>query len=264
MAIRRMNQTIRSFDNGPSVLARMARGHLTTDPGELVFRTGNLSIVTPNRPGARLPVYELFVEDSYSLNWFTGDLTAPTVVDIGAHVGCFSLAVADQVPGSLITSFEATPTTFEYLKRNVRGNGLQDRISIHATAVSGANGTIEFAETGTGSGHNGVLHLGSPGTTTIRVPSVTIRDAFELAGRPVDVVKIDAEGAEYDMILGSTIDDWAPVRRVVMEYHRVEGHSWDELESFLDAAGLHVADHVRGGQGYGMTWLSRDELGPRP
>lgn len=264
MAIRRVNQTIRSFDNGPSVLANMARGRLMTDPGELVFRTGNLSIVTPNRPGARLPVYELFVEDSYSLAWFTAGLTAPTIVDIGAHVGCFSLAVADQLPGSHVTSFEATPSTFEYLERNVVGNAMEDRISIHATAVSGAAGTIEFAETGTGSGHNGVLHLGSPGTTTIRVPSVTMRDAFDLAGRPVDVVKIDAEGAEYDMILSSSAEDWLPVRRVVMEYHGVEGHSWKELESFFEATGLRVAGHDFGPNGYGMAWLSRDEIGSRP
>ena len=264
MAARRVRQTIHSFDNGGSVLARIASGRLTSWPADLTFRTHGLTLVTPNRPGARIPIYELFVEDAYLLEWFLAGLDEPTVVDIGAHVGCFSIAVASRLPGAQISAYEATPSTFGYLQQNVRLNNLADRVRIHNEAVAGTRGTIAFGDTGPGSGHNGVLHLGSPGTTTIRVPSVTIRDAFERAGRPVDVVKIDAEGAEYDMILGSTIDDWAPVRRVVMEYHRVEGHAWKELESFLDAAGLHVACHGFGGQGYGMAWLSRDELEPRP
>ncbi|HUS21490.1 MAG TPA: FkbM family methyltransferase [Aeromicrobium sp.] len=264
MAARRVRQTIHSFDNGSSVLASIASGRLTSWPADLTFRTSGLTLVTPNRPGARIPIYELFVEDAYLLEWFLTGLDRSAVVDIGAHVGCFSIAVAKRLPGAQISAYEATPSTFGYLEQNVSANNLADRMSIHNEAVAGTRGTIAFGDTGPGSGHNGVLHLGRPGTVAIEVPSVTIEDAFGRAGGSVELVKIDAEGAEYDMILASSIGAWGTVRRVVMEYHGVEGHSWEELRRFFDAAGLRVAKHVVSVDGYGMAWLSRDDLGPCP
>ena len=264
MAARRLRQTMRSFDNGGSVLAGIASGRLISRPADLTIRTRGLTLVTPNLRGARIPVYELFVEDAYLLDWFTAGLAEPAVVDIGAHVGCFSIAVADALPGSRVFAYEATPSTFNYLQRNVIQNGLADRIQTYNEAVAGTRGTIAFGDTGPGSGHNGVLHLGRPGTTSIEVPSVTIEDAFARAGGTVEVVKIDAEGAEYDMILASSPASWDSVRRVVMEYHGVAGHSWDELRRFFESANLQVAKHVGSVDGFGMAWLSRDALDSRP
>ena len=261
---RRVRQTIQSFDNGGSVLAGIAMGSLISRPADLTIRTHGLTLVTPNLPGARIPVYELFVEDSYLLDWFTTGLAEPTVVDIGAHIGCFSLAVADALPGSQVFAYEALLSTFGYLQRNVIQNGFADRIHIHNEAVAGTRGTVAFGDTGPGSGHNGVLHLGRPGTKSIEVPSVTMEDVFARAGGTVELVKIDAEGAEYDMILGSSPASWDSVRRVVMEYHGVEGHAWEELREFFEAANLHVAKHVSVVEGYGMAWLSRDALDPSP
>lgn len=257
-------QTLRRFDNGPAVLAAMASARFTGRPDDLTFRHGSLAIRTPNRRGARVPVYELFVEDSYQLGWFTAGLSAPHAVDIGAHVGCFALSFVSELPGSTVSCFEATPSTYEYLAGNVATNGLGDRIATHNVAVAGTTGTLDFAVTGPGSGHNGILHLDAPDTESITVPCVTIADAFARSARPVELVKIDAEGAEYDMILSSSPDDWASVRRVVLEYHDVAGHEWGELEAFFRTAGIEVADRVSSVAGYGLVWLSRDPLGPRP
>jgi hypothetical protein len=102
------------------------------------------------------------------------------------------------------------------------------------------------------------------GTPTIEVPAVSFVEALAKAGGPVDVVKIDTEGAEYDIVLASDPSDWSEVQRLVLEFHPVDGHTWDELQTFFSKAGLEVA-HRELGLGtdrLGTAWLSRTPLPP--
>lgn len=253
---RRAFQAVTVFDNRRSLL-----GQLLGRADELEFRTDGLTIVCPNVPGARVPVFEVFAEDEYDLPWFTQGLREDlVVVDIGAHIGCFSLSFSTQHPQSRVHSYEPTPSTGEYLVRNVEGNDLGHRITVNRSAVGARSGTLVMADTGQASGHNGVMHLGEEGAVGIEVPCVSLESAFEAAGGRVDLVKMDAEGAEYDIILTSPPELWQSVRRVVMEYHPLSGHSFDEIEAFLKTAGLSVVKRIDMPSGLGLAWLSRDEL----
>ncbi len=257
---RRVRQTWTDFENGGQLLARIASAPLTGRPAEIGFRVDDdLTVTVPNRPGARVPVYEVFAEDAYRLPWFTGDLGPDAVaVDIGGHVGCFALAFARQHPQGRVASFEASPATAAYLERNVGDNGLDGRVLPHRLAVSDAEGTLEFADNAGGSSLNGLT--APEGAATISVPCVTIAQALALAGKPVDVVKIDTEGAEYAMVLASAPEDWAEVQRVVLEYHDVPGHGWPELASFFTAAGFREVGHQPENPRQGTVWLARTAL----
>lgn len=255
---RRVRQTMTAFQNGPQLLSGIISR--PGRPRDLVFRVDDrLSVLCPNKPGARVPVYEVFAEDTYRLPWFTGDLgDDPVAVDIGAHIGCFSLAFAAQHSQGRIEAFEASPSTAYYLERNVERNGLSAQVRCHREAVAGASGMLEFADNSGGSSLNGLT--APQGAKRIQVPCVSIADAFDRAGTKVSVVKIDTEGAEYDMVLGSQTDEWSDVRRVVMEYHDVPGHSWSELEEFFVKAGFLTVAHEPVSLRQGTVWLSREVL----
>jgi FkbM family methyltransferase len=261
LAVRRVRQTAARFDNGWQLLRDMARQTVTGTPEELTFRSRGGAVITiPNRPGARVPIYEIFVEDEYRLAWFTADLgPAPVALDIGAHVGCFSVAFAQLHPFGRVDAYEASPSTAAYLHHNVDDNGLGDRVHANNLAVQAVAGRLELADNGAASGHNGVLHLTAT-STNVTVRSVAMSEVLTISGRSADLVKIDTEGGEYDMVLGSRPEDWAGVRRVVLEYHALPGHSWDELERFFRSAGLQLVRREEFGPGLGMSWLSRDPL----
>lgn len=257
-AARRVTQTLRCFDNGWTVLRTVAGGS-----EEVRYVIGDVTIVGPNVPGARVPVYEVFAEDEYAIDWFTQGLRdAPVLVDVGAHIGCFSVAFASARPAARVHCYEPTPSTGSYLRRNVDGNGLAERVTVHHEAVSAASGTLVMADNGTGSGHNGVLHLGEPGAAEIEVPSVGFDDVVRRAGGEVDVLKMDAEGAEYDVVLRASPDVWRHVRRVVMEYHALPGHDFDEIRDVFAVAGLELVRRDRYTEGLGLAWFSRDPLAP--
>ncbi|GAA2081400.1 hypothetical protein GCM10009821_22540 [Aeromicrobium halocynthiae] len=210
-----------------------------------------------------MPVYEVFAEDEYAVDWFTTGLRdSPVLVDVGAHIGCFALAFASARPTAQVHCYEPTPSTGSYLRRNVDRNGLADRVTVHHEAVSAASGTLVMADNGTGSGHNGVLHLGEPGAAEIEVPSVGFDDVVRRAGGEVDVLKMDAEGAEYDVVLRASGAVWQQVRRVVMEYHALAGHDFDEIRDVLADAGLELVRRDRYTEGLGLAWFSRDPLPP--
>jgi FkbM family methyltransferase len=259
---RRLVQTPRTFDNWPGLLRDMALGAAGRGPAELSFRTrSGLRIDCPNRPGARVPIYEIFAEDCYRFEWFLGPLLHRPiqVVDIGGHIGTFSCRLAQLHPQARVHAFEPSATTAAFLRRNVTHNGLADRVSVTEKALAAAAGTATFADNGAGSGLNGLAAAGhATGTATV-VETIGFGDVVAACPAPVDVVKIDCEGGEYDLVLNCDPAAWRDVQRVVLEWHPVRGHTWPQLHHWFARAGLSVQDQDVAGV-HGCVWLSREPL----
>jgi FkbM family methyltransferase len=252
-ASRRIRQSFTHFDNGPQLIWNTLRSR------EMTFRTrSGLTIHAPSVDGARFPVYEITADDVYRLGELLDGLRPDLVaVDIGAHIGSFSTAVCAAVPGATVHAYEASPSTADWLERNVAANDLGDRLVVHRRAVSDHRGELEIVDNGEASAHNGLTAPEGSGSS-VSVPCVTFADIHADTGGVIDLVKSDAEGAEYGVILTSDPAHWASVQRVVMEYHPVEGHSLDELVRFFDAVGLGlVRDEPADRPGLGNAWFAR-------
>ena len=260
---RRVVETPRTFTNWPQVFLDMALGRSGRGPAELTFKTrSGITINTPNRPGARVPVYEIFAEDCYRLEWLLGDLlNRPiSVIDIGGHVGTFSVRLTQLHPNASVQTFEPSSTTASFLRRNVTQNGVADRVTVNERALSSTSGRAMYDDNGAGSGLNGLVALGHSSGVATEVETITFADAVAKAGGSVDVVKIDCEGGEFDLVLGSSPETWASVQRVVIESHPVSGHDWPELRDWFAAIGLTVQDEIITQYGYACAWLSRTPL----
>lgn len=264
--LRRVPQTLRSFRHGPQLLAAMLAGP-GRGPATLTFCTrGGLRLTTPNQPGARVPVFEVFAEDVYDLSWFLGpDLgSLPRdlhCVDIGAHVGCFAVALTAEHPGATVACFEPTTITAEFARQNVRANGLVGRVTVAERAVAARVGSAEFVEYGAGSALNGLLGPLATSGRRAAVTTTTFDQIVAEAAQHVSVVKIDCEGGEYDVVLGSSPISWATVQRVVLEYHPHPGHTWTDLRDWFAAVGLQVVRHCPLTGHQGTLWLSGSGAG---
>jgi FkbM family methyltransferase len=262
--LRRVAQSPGAFSNWPKILSDMALGSVGRGPESLSFatRTG-LRIDCPNVPGARVPVYEIFAEDCYRLDWFLGSLRERPiqVIDIGGHVGTFACRLAQLHPTATIRTFEPSPTTARYLRRNVEQNGLGDRVTVFEQALAAERGFAELEDNQGGSGLNGLVSAGrgSIGTAT-RVETVPFDEVVAGGAAPVDFLKIDCEGGEYDLVYGSSPQSWASVQRVVLEYHEVPGQDWPKLRSWFEDVGLDVVRHLPSNEFLGAAWLSREPL----
>jgi FkbM family methyltransferase len=121
-----------------------------------------------------------------------GDL----VLDLGAHVGSFSLAAA--AVGCRVVAVEAAASNVDLLRASATRNGFADLHVIHA-AVSDAPGTLDFCVRGPW-GHVATEGVDLP---SVPVAAVTVDELLaELGmGRPA-FVKIDVEGSEIPAIRG--------------------------------------------------------------
>ena len=135
--LRRVAQTWQTFENWPSLLGEMGREVVGKGSQTLTFRTRDgLTLSCPNIPGARLPLYEQFADDCYDMKWLLDPFQGRDihVLDIGAHIGAFSCRLASMHPGAHVDSFEPSPDTLSYLRRNVEQNRLGDRVRVHGQA----------------------------------------------------------------------------------------------------------------------------------
>ncbi len=186
------------------------------------------------------------------------------VVDVGAHIGIFTLEAARLLGGrGKVYSFEPTPETFAVLRDNVQVNGFLESgvVVLHQAAVLDRDGLATLGMYPDNSGHN-TLFPESDCPTRVEVTTVSLDQA--LAGEThVDVVKIDAEGAEPLILRGmERILKGNPGVRILMEFAPVhlrragfEPGAWvEEIQSM----GLMIArvDDTTGEQ----LSISKEEL----
>ena len=127
-----------------------------------------------------------------------------TFVDVGANIGYYTLVAARLVGDhGLVHSFEPHDELRARLGENLRRNGL-DNVVVHSEAIADASGEVEFfASTwGANQGISSIIRGGARGDGRT-VKSLSLDDFFStLAGRRVDLVKMDIEGAELRAIEG--------------------------------------------------------------
>ncbi len=260
---RRVWQTPQTFKNWTSILTDMVREKVGRGPETLVFETrAGLTIECPNQPGARVPLYEIFAEDCYHFDWFLGSLAGQPlhVLDVGGQIGTFACRLAQLEPKATINTYEPSPTSAAVLRRNVDRNKFGDRVTVIEEALSASVGTAELDDNEAGSGKNSLVSAQGSSVATITVQTTTFDAAVAAVPGAVNVVKIDCEGGEYDLVQASSPESWAPVERLVIEYHQVPGHSWDELRTWFEGVGLSVQHEEPLGPGLGVVWLSRRPL----
>lgn len=121
------------------------------------------------------------------------------LVDVGANMGYFSLLWTSAHPGARAIAFEVSPRNISIFQNNIAKNNLQDRITLVPRAAGFFDGVMHFdlgpqEQTGWG----GVAAKASP--NTIEAPVVRLDDV--LSDTPVDVLKIDVEGADTWVLSG--------------------------------------------------------------
>lgn len=123
-------------------------------------------------------------------------------IDVGAHIGKYTVPAAFERPTTVI-AIEPDPFNFELLEENISRNMLSNVIPINKGAYSSA-GKIPFYTTEAGEGMHSIYRQPeSRQEATIEVDTLDhIFDELQL-NKPVTLIKIDVEGAEYEVLKGA-------------------------------------------------------------
>jgi len=186
-------------------------------------------------------------------------------VDIGANFGLHSILLATRFPDLNVDAFEPVPETVALLRTNAARNGCT-RIDVHAVAVSDREGEVAITS-GLATGNHIVPAYRSLITPeAIRVQSVSLDVFWQRKGRPpVDAVKVDVEGAEWNVIRGGKdFFSQTPVLLIelVDEWLRRFEHTTAECVALLREYGYQFARPI--GTGRDADWSDLSDFRPAP
>lgn len=167
--------------------------------------------------------------DKYAVweNWRVGQYLSPKhaispnsiIVDIGAHIGSFAILAAKRAYRGRILAFEPHPENFRLLQKNIRFNHCSN-IQALPYAVTG-NGSSKSADLFIYPAHNGghsLVH--KVGSSSITVPTITLPQIFSRYRLSrIDLLKIDAEGSEFDILLNCPDKTLAKIHSISLEFH---------------------------------------------
>lgn len=175
---------------------------------------------------------EIFVRGEY---WFEGEGDQPLIFDCGANIGVATLFFKWMYPRSEIHAFEPDAATFGLLRRNVQANRL-DGVHLHNVALASRAGAIEFFVSASRDGS--LLMSLDPQRAGVDDRKRTVVAGAPLSGfingKPVDLLKLDVEGAE-GLVMEDLVESGAigRVRQLVIEYHHHVDRRKARLGNFL-------------------------------
>ena len=175
------------------------------------------------------------------------------VVDIGAHIGAFAVRAARLAHRGRVYGYEASGKNYAWLSKNRELNQLEN-LYIENCAIANQRGEMRLYMPA----ENGIMGSLVQNTSSFveTVQTKTLEGIIaEHNIQQIDVLKMDVEGAEYDILLGCTPETLAKVRRIVLEYHDFEAdqRSHSDLVSLLIANGFKVL--IEGGMVPQAKWF---------
>lgn len=123
-----------------------------------------------------------------------------TVLDIGANIGVSTLYLADLFSQASVFAFEPVPENFALLERNTRH---LKRVRALPFALGESDSMVEMMHSDVPSNFGGYsrAEAGSNKARLLRVPMrAARRQCEELGIVTADVIKIDVEGAEWEVL----------------------------------------------------------------
>jgi FkbM family methyltransferase len=185
------------------------------------------------------PAFEVFAFREYDFSVFRWERIR-TVVDIGAHVGSFSLWLSAHTPCQIV-AVEPNPVAYRFLQENVASLGRS--ISSMSLALAGSNGERTIYD----AGFPGISSFSSSETSrSFQVEAITLEELLNRTGfAEVDLLKMDIEGAEREVFDTISVETLERIHSAIIECHPKAGTKAEEIADKLIQAGMTVASEPR-------------------
>lgn len=175
---------------------------------------------------------EIFCDEVYK---FQSTKENPLIIDCGANIGLSVIYFKRLYPMSRIIAFEPDISLFERLKANIAGFNYQD-VRLLRKGLWKTETTLSFLAEGTLGGRVIEGPSGSSRSDVISIDTVRLKDYLT---DEVDFLKIDIEGAEYEVLLDCA-DSLKNVHFLFVEYHSTasESQKLDQVLSLISSSGF--------------------------
>ena len=140
------------------------------------------------------------------------------IVDIGAHVGYFTLFAAKKATEGKIIAFEPSIESFLGFKENIKINNFKNIIQ-EKTAIAKVKGKQTLYVNDEDAISN-TIYKQNKNLDKEEVECISLQDIFEKYElKKIDFLKMDCEGAEYEIIMNAESSILNKIQKISMEIH---------------------------------------------
>jgi len=184
--------------------------------------------------------FENFILEVSTAQKFFDIKQSDIVVDIGAHVGYFTLYAAKRASNGKVISFEPTKESFLILKKNIKINNFQNIIIENFGVAKLAEQTTLFVDKKYGIANT--LYGNDKNLEEEKIQTTTLYDIckkYDL--KKIDFLKMDCEGAEFEIILNAPSKVLEKIQKITAEIHEeMVPYKIEELITRLEKNGFTV------------------------
>ena len=148
-------------------------------------------------------IYEILLQTKYKSEYYLPEKLNPKIIfDIGGNIGITSIYLANLFPNAKIYTFEPVPENFKILQKNI---SQFENIKAFNFGLGSKNGNFKVYLSSDSENFGGVSFYPDPhGNQEESYISCEIKNVNEIINElgidSIDLIKIDTEGAEYDIL----------------------------------------------------------------
>lgn len=138
-----------------------------------------------------------------------------TVIDIGGNIGCLSLLAAS-MGAKMVVGVEPVTKTYNIFKQNITDSGYRNIILLKNVVTNIDGGYHKISNGNENTGANSLYNLKEDYEL---VESISLDTILKLCIGDDIFLKLDCEGAEYDIIMNATFESMRRIKTIALEVH---------------------------------------------
>lgn len=158
------------------------------------------------------------------------------MVEIGGHKEYFTIYASVKAKKGKVYVFEPQPNNFTTLVKNSKLNKCNN-VFPYQLGVSGTKGVRKFylAEKGSsGATFLDAVYKNMSNISSFKAKCITLANIFKLTKiKKINFLKIDCEGAEFEILLRTSAKTLSLIDKISLEYHQVDNQKVEVLEKYL-------------------------------
>jgi len=179
----------------------------------VIFETySGLKIKLRTRSTDLMALTNIWLVEEYS-NFRIND--KDVIIDIGAHIGLFTLYASQYCTNGIIFCFEPVEENYSVLLDNITQNNLKN-VKPFKSAVSKNESTVTIYHNKDEAGHS----MFSSTSHALKVDSISLKKIIdENYINQCNLIKMDCEGSEYEIIESLPLEYFKKISKMIIEYH---------------------------------------------
>lgn len=182
-----------------------------------------------------------------------------TILDIGGHIGSFTIQAAKIAKNGIIYTFEPFINNFNLIKKNIEVNNLKN-VELYNVGILDEDKTVDFFISNANTGMHSTIPSKNSNSKILKINCLSL-DKFikDNKLKSIDLIKLDCEGAEYSILYNS---DLSIVNQIILEFHEFpdSNDNIDTLTKKLNEKRFKLVKKVRypsDDVGFGVAYYSK-------